>query len=408
MRIAVVSVHTCPLIPPGSRSAGGMNVYVNMLGNEMARRGVQVDVFTQWHDPDEPQVVTTADGMRVIHIAAGGRDEKPKEALPALVDVFADEVLAFAQAEGTQYDVVHAHYWLSGLVGLRLKQAWDVPLAAMFHTLGAVKNQSRAGEHEPSDRIEAERQVIENADVVVAATAHERDAMVRLYHGVSGHIHVVPLGVDTSRFQPLQQQVARQALGLNGERLLLFVGRPDPLKGLEVLISAAAQLEDPHGVRVLVIGGDASDQGGFGRAQQVAAALDMTGQVDYLGAVEHAQLPYYYSAADVCVIPSYYESFGLVALESMACGTPVVAARVGGLPSTVKDGETGYLIPWHCPEPYAERLDLLLRNEPLRTALGGQARVAAQAYSWPSVADQILDLYHHVQERRSANPTAGA
>lgn len=397
MRVAVLTVHTCPLITPGSlRDAGGMNVYLNMLGHELAAQGVEVDVYTRWHNPDEPQVVQAAPGLRVIHIEVGGRESQPKEALLPLVDHFVEQVILFQKTEGIQYDLIHSHYWLSGVAGRRLKQAWGVPLIAMFHTLGAVKNQARAGEHEPLGRIEAERDVIAEADALVAATAHEQDFMVRLYGADPDRVHIIPLGVDTSRFAPLEKLAARRELGLNGERLLLFVGRPDPLKGLEVLISAASQLEDPHGVRVLVVGGSESDAAGFQRAHELAEQLDMASKVDYVGSVAHERLPYYYSAADICVIPSYYESFGLVALESMACGTPVVAARVGGLRSTVKDGETGFLIPWHCPEPYAERLELLLGNEPLRSTLGHRARAAAQAYSWQAVAEQVAVLYHDV------------
>lgn len=378
-----------------------MNVYLNMLTHQLARRGIAVDVFTRWHDPAEPEVVEAAPGLRVIHIEAGGRGAQPDRPLPPLTNRVTEQILAFQQREGVNYDLVHAHYWLSGLVGLELKQRWGVPLIAMFHTLGAVKNQARAGEHEPLGRIAAEHQVIAGADALVAATEHERDLMARLYDADTSHVHVIPLGVDTNTFQPLEKHLARQVLGLNGERLLLFVGRPDPLKGLEVLISAASQLDEPEGVRVLVVGGDGGNAEGFQRAHDLAAQLDMTERVDYHGSVAHDRLPYYYSAADVCVIPSYYESFGLVALESMACGTPVVAARVGGLRSTVQDGETGYLIPWHCPEPYAERLELLLDNEMLRRALGNRARAAAQSYSWSAVTDQIEALYGQVLQ---ANP----
>ncbi|MSQ10435.1 MAG: glycosyltransferase family 1 protein [Dehalococcoidia bacterium] len=397
MRIAILSVHTCPLITPGSRrEAGGMNVYLNMLTHQLASRGIAVDVFTRWHDPAEPEVMEAAPGLRVIHVEAGGRGPQPDRPLPPLTGSVTEQILAFQQREGLVYDLVHAHYWLSGLVGLELKQRWGVPLIAMFHTLGAVKNQARAGEHEPLGRIAAEHEVIAGADALVAATEDERDLMARLYDADVSHVQVIPLGVDTSTFHPLEKQLARKALGLNGERLLLFVGRPDPLKGLEVLISAASQLDDPDGVRVIVVGGDGGSEEGFQRAHDLAAQIDMTSRVDYHGSVAHDRLPYYYSAADVCVIPSYYESFGLVALESMACGTPVVAARVGGLRSTVQDGETGYLIPWHCPEPYAERLELLLDNEMLRRALGTQAQAAAQSYSWSAVTDQIEALYERV------------
>lgn len=401
MRIAVVSVHGCPSLVPGAREAGGMNVYIATLSRELANSGVEIDVFSRWHDPADPQMEWLAPNARVVHLEAGGRGFLTKDDIFPHLPEFRDRLLAFAAAEGRRYDAVHSHYWLSGWVGSELQARWGIPHVTMFHTLGAVKNQVRAGEHETDLRITTEQQIIDRADAVVVASPQEELHLNRLYPGADGRVHVIPCGVDVDRFRPLDMDAARRRLGLNGERILLFVGRPDPLKGLEILIGAASLLEHPHGVRVLVVGGegDQSDPA-YVPVRALASTLNVASQVSYSGAVSQDLLPYYYNAADVCVVPSYYESFGLVALEAMACGTPVVASRVGGLQSTVRDGETGFLVPWHCPEPFAERLDLLLTNETLRTSLGEAGRVNAQAYRWPAVSASVIELYQRLTATR--------
>jgi len=401
LRIAVVSVHGCPSLVPGAREAGGMNVYITTLSRELARQGVTVDIFSRWHDPADPQMEWLAPNARVIHLEAGGRGFLSKDGIFPHLPEFRDRLVAFAEAEGLRHDAVHSHYWLSGWVGADLQQRWGIPHVSMFHTLGAVKNQVRAGERESALRIATEHAIVDAADAIVVASPQEQQHLNRLHPGAAGRVHVIPCGVDVEVFRPQDMAAARQRLGLNGERILLFVGRPDPLKGLEILIGATSLLEHPHGVRVLVVGGegDQSDPA-YVAVRALASTLNVAGQVSYSGAVAQNVLPLYYNAADVCVVPSYYESFGLVALEAMACGTPVVASRVGGLQSTVRDGETGFLVPWHCPEPFAERLDLLLTNETLRASLGQAARASAQTYRWPAVAGSVIDLYHRLQAGR--------
>ena len=405
-RIAVISVHGCPLLPPGNKEAGGMNVYIGMLSAEMARRGIQVDVFSRWHNPDDPEITTPHHNVRVIHLKAGNREFLTKDDIYPHLPEFLSSLLAFQQREGLTYDAIHSHYWLSGWVGAFLRRRWRVPHVTMFHTMGAVKNQARAGEHETSLRIRTELKVMRGADAIVVASPQEGERMMRLYPGMERKVRVIPCGVDLDIFRPLDMRSTRQRLGLNGEKILLFVGRPDPLKGLNILINAASQLEQPEGVRVLVVGGELEHAAPFEEAMSLAQTLDMDRNISFMGSVTQSQLPLYYNAADVCVIPSYYESFGLVALEAMACATPVVASRVGGLQSTVRDGETGYLVPWHCPEPFAERLELLLDNETLRHHLGAAGRVAAQAYRWPAVAARILELYDELRTQPAFSEVA--
>ena len=414
-RIAVMSYHTSPLAPLGGRETGGLNVYVRELARELVERGHHVDVFTRRTDADAPEIVpmaavsgpdgplAQADGRpvaRLVHIDAGRAAPLEKRTLPAYIDAFEAGVTAFVRREGLTYDVLHSHYWLSGLVAERLKTRWGLPHIAMFHTTGQVKNRARVSEQEPETRIEAERAIAQGAERVVVASRDEQQLLVRLYGANADRIAVVPCGVNLDLFRPIAKEDARRQLGLSDDdRILLFVGRIEPLKGVDILLGAAAQLEGDSDCFVLVVGGDSTDrQGEVAHLRGLASELGIAERVSFLGAVDHERLPLFYSAADVCVMPSFYESFGLVALEAMACGTPVVASRVGGLAGTVRDSETGYLIPWRCPEPFAERLELLLGNEELRRAFGLAAREAVERFRWGNVAEAMLGLYRELIE----------
>ncbi len=408
-RIAILSYHTSPLAALGGRDTGGLNVYVRELARELAERGHHVDVFTRRIDPDAPQTVAIAESSaRLVHIEAGPPRQVEKEALPAYLDAFEAGVALFVERERVGYDVLHSHYWLSGVVGERLKERWGVPHIAMFHTLGEVKSRARVSEREPEPRLAAERAIARNADRIVVAGPDEQQLLVRLYGAEAGRISVVPCGVNLDLFQPVAKEEARRQLGLrDDDRILLFVGRIEPLKGVDILLGAAAQLESESDCFVLVIGGDSSARDGeMAHLRDLATELGIAEHVNFLGAVDHERLPLFYSAADVCVVPSFYESFGLVALEAMACGTPVVASRVGGLAGTVRDGETGYLVPWRCPEPFAERLELLLDNEELRRAFGQSAREAVERYRWGNVAEAVISLDRELIEGASARGPA--
>jgi len=410
-RIAFLSYHTSPLAPLGGRENGGLNVYVRELARELAERGHQVDVFTRRTDPEAHQVVALARDVpgaaRLVHVEAGPAAPVDKEALPAYVDAFAAGIVRFVQREGLTYDALHSHYWLSGIVAERLKARFGVPHIAMFHTLGEVKNRARVSEHEPEPRIEGERAIAHAAERVVVASQEEQQQLVRLYGAEPGRIATVPCGVNLDMFRPIAKEEARRQLGLrDDDRILLFVGRIEPLKGVDILLGAAARLEEEPDCFVLVVGGDSTArQGEVAHLRDLASALGIAERVTFLGAVDHERLPLFYSAADVCVVPSFYESFGLVALEAMACGTPVVASRVGGLTGTVRDGETGYLIPWRCPEPFAEKIELLLDNEELRRAFGLTAREYVERFRWGNVAEATLALYQELIEGAPAKGT---
>jgi D-inositol-3-phosphate glycosyltransferase len=408
MRIAVLTMHTSPLDRPGGTKAGGLNVYVMELSRELAASGCEVDIYSRLTSEGTPTITEIEPGLRAVHLPAGPLAPLPPGDLEAYVEEFAAAVAGFAAREGLSYDVMHSHYWLAGLAGNALKRAWHVPHVTMFHTLGEVKNRASLSESESPERIEAETAVVEQADRVIVATEHEKSSLVHLYGADPEKISVIPLGVDIDRFRPLDKEEARRQLGFEDARIVLFVGRLEPLKGVDILLNAAAMLESDVECSVLIVGGDESSLSQLAELQGLASDLGIGHRVAFVGAVDHDKLPLFYNAADVCVVPSHYESFGLVAVEAMACGVPVVASRVGGLTGTVKDGETGYLVPWLCPEPFAERIEMLLENEPLRRNLGEAAREAVSRYRWDNVASRLLDVYEALIENRGEPIPAGA
>ena len=405
-RIAVISAHTSPLAPLGCRETGGMNVYVRELSREMGRRGYLIDVFTRRAEPDGPDVVEAGSNVRVVHLRAGPDDIEARRQLYAYLRDFENGLLAFQRSEGITYDVIHSHYWLSGALGLRLRERWRAPLVNMFHTLAELKKRANGGSNEPAARIEVERRVAREADVIVSASEHEKRALIDIYGASAGRVAVVPCGVDLERFRPIDKDTARRSLGLNGEKVILFVGRIEPLKGLDVLFGAAARLDQDPAFHVLVVGGDSNATDELRHLNSLSADLGIGDCVSFTGPVGHDVLPLYYNAADVCVVPSYYESFCLVALEAMACGTPVVASHVGGLSVTVRDGETGYLVPQHSPQPFAQRVATLLADEELRRAFGRSATEAASSFGWGNVADAIERIYQRLASDAS-DPNVG-
>ena len=394
IRVAMLSMHTSPLAPLGGRETGGMNVYVREISEQLAAIGVRVDVFTRRTSPDGPAVETLAPGASLVSITAGPAERTEKEELLPLTAEFARGVEEFARAEGHTYDLIHSHYWLSTVAGEELAIAWGVPHVAMFHTLAEVKLRARASEREPEVRRQAERRLVRSVDRIVAATKHERQLLRQIYGVSADRVEVIPLGVNLSRFHSRDRVEARRALNLDLDtHVLLAVGRIEPLKGLDILIEAIALMTERERVVLLIVGGDDRAAPQIARLGAQAAEAGVGDRVCFVGAVPHEQLSAYYNAADVVVVPSFYESFGLVAVEAMASGVPVVASRVGGLASTVVDGRTGYLVPWRCPDPFAEKLDLLLENPSLRHALGAAAADSMLAYEWSTVAARLRELY---------------
>jgi len=405
----MLSVHTCPLAILGGKSTGGMNVYVRELSRELGRRGWAVDVFTHAENPHRPIEVGMAGNVRVMHIVAGPERNISKNELSQYLPEFKENVSAFARERGFHYDLIHSHYWLSGLVAQELQRDWSVPIVHMFHTLGHMKNRvARSVEElELQVRIQAETEIVHNADHLVAATPLERRQMLDLYDADAGRISVIPCGADLGLFRPLPEVESRRELGLPEDRnLILFVGRIDPLKGIDTLLKAIAilQAESPDWQSLLclvIIGGQVEDNpesmsSEMRNLHALRERLGIQETVTFLGAQNQEILPYYYSAADIVVMPSHYESFGMVALEAMASGTPVIASNVGGLRYTVSDNESGFLVPPRSPETVADRIRVLLNRPHLRRQMGERGVEIARRFSWGTVADQIETLYREL------------
>jgi D-inositol-3-phosphate glycosyltransferase len=407
MNVAMLSYHTCPLALLGGKDTGGMNVYVRDLTQELGRLGIHVDVFTRSQDEHVPHVLHDLGyGNRVVHIPSGPETPLPKKELSSYLPQFVDGIKNFAREKGLKYDLIHSHYWLSGLAAGTLQKEWGIPFVHMFHTLGEMKNRIARTEDEKEGpyRLDGERQVLAAADRVIAATLAEKAQLEWLYKADIQKISVIPPGVDTRHFYPIPSDEAKSFIGLpQNERMILFVGRIEPLKGVETIIRAMSKLRisdvsRKHPVHLAIIGGDpeASPEqmnAEMLRLQQLCHDLCMDRMVVFLGKRGQDTLPYYYSAAEVLVMPSHYESFGLVALEAMACGIPVVASQVGGLAFLVQDGITGFSVPNQDPDALAERLAKLLGDSDLREQMGRRAAEYASEYSWPVISGQIVNIY---------------
>jgi D-inositol-3-phosphate glycosyltransferase len=398
-RLAVLSLHTSPLAQPGQGDSGGMNVYVRELVSALAQAGVQADVFTRRGDDGLPDVVDVEPGFRVVHVDAGPLD-LAKEQLPDVVDGFADGVAAHLEDLG-DVDALHANYWLSGVAGHRLKHELDLPLVSTFHTLARVK--AETGDAEPERRIRAEADVIGCSDAILASCATEADQLVRLYGADRDRIEIVAPGVDHAFFSAGPRDGARAALDhldLGDGPVLLFVGRIQPLKGLDVAVRALAALRRPD-ARLVVVGGASGRDGAHEveRIDKLAAELGVTDQLRLVAPVPHHLLSSYYRAADVVLVPSRSESFGLVALEAAACGTPVVAAAVGGLRTLVDHGRTGFLVEGRDPTVFAAFAEQVLDSPALAAELSANAATRAAGYTWSTAAGRLRRIYGDLTAR---------
>lgn len=393
----MISVHSCPLARLGGQETGGMNVYIQELSRELGRRGIAVDIFTRWTNPSVPSLVGLGPQGRVIHLKAGEVGPLPKNEVLRHLPEFICNMRRFKEEQNIHYDLLHSHYWLSGWVARFLQERWYLPHVTMFHTLGQLKNRARPAENESAQRISIEQKIIASADRIIAATTQEKAAMIDLYGVEPERIRVVPCGVDLRTFQPSEKAVARKQLGLADQRLVLFVGRVEPLKGADILIRAMSHLAGMRGLRLLIIGGDGQQNDPqIGRLRSLVARLGLGEKVSFLGPIEQERLPLYYSAAEVCVVPSHYESFCLVALEALACGTPVIASRVGALPNIIHHNENGLLVTQRSPSGFAEAVRSLLDGPVRWGRLAQAARPSVEHLTWSAVADQIMQVYNEL------------
>lgn len=407
MKIAIISYHTCPLATLGGKDTGGMNVYVRDLTKYLGQFGIRADVFTRSQDEHVPHVLHDLGcGNRVVHIPAGPEIPRPKKELEEYIDIFVENILEFAEKKHIRYDYIFSHYWLSGLAGLKLKKIWKIPAIHMFHTLALLKNKIANPEValEGEYRIIGEKKVIAEVDRLIVSTVDEKENLQNLYSAPQDLIEVIPPGVDTDHFYPISIDEAKEFIGIpENERMILFVGRIEPLKGVDTLIKAISQLQQsdilskcPH--NLFIIGGDPNlDRDKMNkemqRLQDLCNELDVDDLVLFLGKRDQDSLQYYYSAAEMLVMPSHYESFGMVALESMACGTPVVATQVGGLQHLVQDQVTGFVIPNDNPDALEEKITLLICKPELRRMMSKNSISYAQSFSWSIITKNIIEVF---------------
>ncbi|MBP1692662.1 MAG: putative glycosyltransferase [Chloroflexi bacterium] len=399
----MLSYHTCPLAILGGKDTGGMNVYVRELTRQLGKLGIAVDVFTRSQDEHVPHVLHDLGyGNRVVHIPAGPESPLPKQELSDHIPEFIQGILDFAETKNLTYDLIHSHYWLSGIAGEALKSVWHIPMIQMFHTLGLMKQRVARlpGEAEGDYRIQGEREVLRTSDRIIAATQAELAQLQWLYQADARKISIIPPGVDLSRFYPIPADEAKEFIGVPPcDKMLLFVGRIEPLKGIDTLIKALALMRQENVfVCLSVIGGEVDGDeeepnAEMSRLKSMREDAGVGDLVTFLGKRSQHTLPYYYSAAEAVVVPSFYESFGMVALEAMACGTPVVASQVGGLAFLVQDGITGFTVPVDDPQALSNRLTELVKNPILRQTMSAQAVALAQNFGWDKIASRIVEVY---------------
>jgi len=396
LRIAMLSAHSCPVGKLGTRDTGGMSVYIREIAYELGKQGHLVDVYTRVHDPIDRQIYELNQNARLIHLRAGEDEEIHKLAVYSYLPDFVGNLENFRKQNYLQYDLIFSHYWLSALAGTYLQEWWHVPHITMFHTLGAVKNAINEGAHftlgdvEPELRIKTERDLVQKCHHIIAPTEKEKKELIRYYGASSRKISVVPCGVNLEQFKILDKAQARQHLSFDNDKIIIFVGRIDPLKGIDKLIRALSYLRHIPRLKLMVIGGDKRIQHEIEQLQELAFNLKIQDSVTFLGLVKHEQLPYFYNAADACVVPSYYESSGLVALESLACGTPVVATNVGNHKSVILQGETGYVIRDNNPRHLAYTIALLLSRSIPDRKPASSIRASVSKFSWSHIAEAII------------------
>lgn len=397
-RVALISVHGGPLVPAGAEGAGGQNVYVRELARGLSRLGLQVDVFTRGLHHTAPEV-RTLERARVIRLPAGPPGFLRRDELFRHLGEFLQGMDDFVQGEGRGYQLIHSNYWLSGWVGMQCARRWAVPQVHTHHSLGAVKF-TAAGclPQLGRARLRIEDELLSRCASLVATSPADLEAM-RGYYRLQCPVRIIPCGVDGHLFKPRSRAAARAALGLSHDGpVLAYVGRFDAQKGVETLIEAAARLSPRHRLRVMLAGGYATRGDDAGEFQRIQRLAEQTGlECHFLGKVDHQNLPDVYAASDLCVVPSHYESFGMVALEAQACGRPVVASDVGGLRHTVVDGQTGLLVPPRDACAFAGAIARLLEQPRLAERLGQTAALRVErGFTWPVVAGEMAQLYRQL------------
>lgn len=410
-RIALISVHGDPAIEIGKEEAGGQNVYVRHVGEALAELGWQVDMFTRKVNVEQEDIVIHSSNCRTIRLKAGNVDFVPRDNIFGHLPEFVDNFLEFQEQNGITYSLIHTNYWLSSWVGMQLRQKQGSQLVHTYHSLGAVKyNTVKTVPLIASTRLGVEKQILETAQTIVATSPQEQQHMRALVSG-KGNIDIIPCGTDIERFGRVNRKTARVQLGISPEaKVVMYVGRFDPRKGIETLVRAVRESElfGSQDLKLIICGGSRpghSDGDERDRIESIVAELGMSQMTEFPGRVSQEDLPYYYAAADVCVVPSHYEPFGLVAIEAMASFTPVVASDVGGLQFTVVNEETGLLAPPQDFPAFANAIDRILLDARWAEELGQAARKRVEnKFSWDGVAMQLSELYNNLLQQSVEQP----
>ena len=416
-RAAQISVHTSPLSTLGGADAGGMNVYIRELACHLAQAGLPIDIFTRRTDPETPEVRTFCPGVNVVAVSAGPAEPISKNDLFPFLPQFAEQMALYSLREGVRYDVVHAHYWLSGWVAELARRYWDTPFVQMFHTTAHMKNAVAAEPDRETDlRLRIEKRLLSLANGIIAANPDERADLIWRMGVPTEKVCTIPPGVDLEVFRPLDRKECRAELGIAPhEQVVLFVGRIDPIKGIDTLVDAAHLMASEHthapAPTFIIVGGDFDDVGepvgSLARVVDAIAAKGIADRFRLVGSQPQERLPVFYSAADVVAVPSRYESFGLVAVEALACGTPVVASRAGGLRFTIDEGSTGLLVKPQSAEALAAALRAILNDAELRAAMSASARSSVTRYDWSNIAQQVVHVYRRLAEGHRAHLCSG-
>lgn len=404
MNIAMISIHSSPVGQLGTRDTGGMSVYIRELSRQLGRRGHRVDIFTRAGHHSDERTVELAGNVRLVHLHINGNGAPAKEQLYPHLPAYFRAMDEFAAGQSCFYDLIHSHYWLSGELGTQARRHWNLPHVFMYHTIGIAKNQACSEEREPALRLAAEARLGRSCQRLLTAAETDRQLLKRLYGVTDGKIGVVPCGVNFDLFRPLEMKTARRQIGVDPHLpMVLYVGRFAPVKGLSRLLKAIARLPDDRGLQLVMVGGDGRGDTAARNLRSLARQLGIADRVNFAGRVAQENLPLYYSAADALVVSSYYESFGLVALESLACNTPVVTTRVGAMESIIEDGINGELVRGSSADALAAGIDRAIRRWWNNPPSPGHIRQSVRKFSWSNVADAVAREYVAVLDRHRCN-----
>jgi len=399
LKIAMLSIHSSPIGDLGTKDTGGMSVYVREMAKELGRNGHHIDIFTQHKVGRQDSVIDLHNNVRLVHLPGGKRENITKSSLYEALPRLFNELESFRIKENITYDIVHSHYWLSGVLGLKLQSSWNTHHLITYHTIGAMKNLTCSTEHSSELRLGSEKKLAELCDQIVLPTQKEKEHLIQYYHAPADKIRIVPCGVDLELFKPMDKLSVRRHLGFHvNDLIILYVGRYSPIKGLDRLLKSFSYLRRPLLPRLVMVGGDGKHSSMFKQLQCKAKALHIENRLMFAGRVDQQILSQYYSAADVLVVPSYYESFGLVALEALACGTPVVTTSVGAMEDIVKDGITGYVATDPNPQHFAGCIEAILQMQKQNGLSPSKIRASVSEFTWSRSASLLLEAYRAALE----------